>query len=373
LNPNAAKVKDNQVRLFVNNVEETKPDWVKFLDELAIDDGQDAIQALKRKYPSFVLFVFDTKDIFAVTKGGGHYVIAPYILESFGVEILERLLDPNDSDLRSLRERGVIGSVLASDKYFKPDHKFRDEQSFGKFYKSIEAFVPKDVLKKKLGIDTNRTSLIVSGENKLKISNQLSLEEIVDRVSGVSKLLKQPKTVNLNKFKRLNKKQLETVTTGNTLQYYLIQELIKETHIVYASGEEIEIYHPSTFDYLKCEDIRMKYNGIETTLDWNTRITLNRVFDDFSLTKLDRANFEAVLRQVETELHFINPETYSHGKHLLDWLTSEITYNKKKYFRFDGEWFVYENDFLEEIKARTQTLLNKVSGDTLPNWPKANN
>jgi len=363
------ETKEFKIRLYVNEVLDSQPEWVIFLNEIAHENEQEYINKLKRKFPSFIIFIYNNEHIYAVTKGGGHFVINKYIKEDFGVEILERLIDENDSDLRSISERVVIGNVLAAQKFFKPDHKFTDEQSFAKFYKAIDALISKDKLYNLLGIKTTRTSMIIRGENNLKIGNQLKFDELINRVVKVNSLINATKTAHLNKFKKVTKKQLEVALLNETLEMRLNNILIAQCFQEFVNSDFQEIYHPNIFKYLQANSVNFKRDEELINIDCNNRIDLDLIFSSFNLTINSINEFKDEMNEIKTFLVFENEDDFPHQANLIQWLIGDVILDGIKYFKFDGEWFRYENEFITEINNRVNRLLRKIgTPEILPAW-----
>lgn len=371
LKENLLKNSDYTISLYINEINESAPEWIPFLGELIAESETSKLEKLKRKYPSFLLFINDSNNIFVVSKGAGRFVFSNYLQENFGVEILERLIDETKTDIRSITERGVMGNVLSSKKYYKPDHKFNDEQSFGKFYKSIETFISKDKLKTKLGIETDRSSLIISGENSLKISTKLGIDGIVERVNKINLLLKEPKTVHLNKFKKLAKKDLKKAfsTSSKNLQNLLEEKLLEEAYDEFNKGNYVEIYHPNVLKFLEANSINFQFENNLISIDWSNRININEVFNLLTLEIRDIDHYVETLNSIKTSLIFEDENEFNFPVLLKDWLIGDIIYNEKTYFKFDGDWYLYENEFIKEIENRIDSLIEKIGDqEILPNW-----
>lgn len=357
------------LQLYINDIEESAPDWIFFIKEISSEESQDEISNLQRKYPSFLLFFYNNSEIYVISKGAGRFVISNYIHENFGIEILERLVSPNESDLRSLQERGVIGSVIAAQKYFKPDHKFADEQSFGKFYKTVEALITQENLSSYLGIQTDRKSLIVNGENTLKINVRSTILEIADRIDRIDTLLNQPQRVKFNKFRKLPKKLLASVRNGEVLELTLVNELYGFAYAEYLSENYSEIFHPEIFKYLEASSVNISYEGHQFSLDLSERTTLHTIFTSLRCEFNTVEEFINIINSIQTELQFDEDESNGYKTHLGNWIIGDIELDNNKYFKFDGNWFKYESEFLNEINERIKWLLIKVgTQDFLPVW-----
>jgi len=372
--PEAKQIKDFELQLFVSEVNDRTPDWLDFAHEIATPEGQSTLNGVTSKYPSLLLFVFNDEVIYVVAKGGGRHVIAEYIVEHFGVEVLERLIDHNESDIKGVRKRGVIGTTLASDKYFKRNYKLSDEQSFGEYYKSVQAMISREALSEKLGLETTRSSLTVSGENTLKIASSLKLDDIVDRVTRVHNLLGgNNEGKSINKFVRLNKSMLQRVVGSVTQEELMDNELLSFYYNEFGTNT-LDIYHPDIFEYVRAETIRFSRGQENKNLEYSSFITLEAIFDAFQISNPSFDQFTHECRAIECRLVYDDDERGLYRTNLLKWLTGEIEYDGKRYFKFDGAWYKYLNDFIQEIELRVENVLNRIGNqEDLPNWIASDN
>lgn len=371
LNQEISSNSEYHLKLFVVEADnERSPDWLDFIREIVPEDNHEEIEHLKRRFPSFVLFIYTQEVIYAIPKGQGRHVFSKYIQENFGIEVLERLVDGGNSELRAASERGVLGQILAQSKFFKPNYKFDDERSFGTFYRSVEAFISQDRLRASLGIETDRGSLLISGQNTLKIRGQLTIEELVERIRLIEELLILPKIFEINKFQVVKPGILRRNYGGELLSTILENSLSETVYDDFEQGEQIEIYHPDIFRYLGSE--KMKFINIpddnSSFISWGQRITLQRVLTSLGKTVNSQQEFDDTIFNI-LGAFTLEDGTTSNAMRLNDWLTGEVTYNGKNYFKFDGRWFTYENSFMTDLNNGIESLLTKLGPhEVLNNW-----
>lgn len=363
-----------ELKLFVGEKDDRAPGWLSFLDSLVPTDHKPKLKHLKRNFPSFALFIFNDSSTYVITKGAGSHVIRKEIEELFGISVLERLIDPAKSDLRSAEERGVLGSVIAQSRYFKRDYTISDDRSFGMFYSGISALISNEKLEKYLGIKTNKNHLVIEGENSLKINSRVNIMELLERLQLIDELLKSGERFPINKFRILKSKELNRPEKGSKLEHLINEELMKLTFSSHMNAEEIEVYHPDIVEYLKSTDLSFyvhQDNGeyIDRKLSHDTRITLKDILNLFNYSPTNypqfKSNILAIFGGFSSD-HSDNPVAI---RCLEDWLTGEIEFNGQKYFRFDARWFIYELDFIEDVNISIQALFEKLpGGDKLKTW-----
>ncbi len=362
--------KDIEVELYINRNEDRPPEWIDFVKSIVAPEEVNKIDRLQRKYPSFLLFVYTPSSIYVVTRGAGRFVIDKIVETDFGIQVLERLVTSTQTDIRSINERGVIGTVLAANRFFKPNHKFSQERKFGKYFVGVEAVVDKAQLSSALKISTTRTGLIIGGATTLKINKQIEIKDLVERVSLVDKLLKQPKKTPINKFRKLSAKELKQSSGGQPLKDVLTQKLSETAHHIFDVQKlDDELYHPKIFDFLEADSIIFIYNGQEEEVPTSERIIFRSIFDAFGLNPRSLNDFKDAIDDIECALILPGNRHKRFRTSLREWLTGEVVKGAKKYFRFDGDWYIYENAFIREINQSIQDLLASIGPQTnLPAW-----
>lgn len=368
LNPEIRKLHNFRVKLYINKKHSSIPDWREFLFSVITDSEKENehILGLNRKLPSMILFFYNENNIYVVTKGAGRHVIDNYIDSEFGISVLERLIDTNESDIRSANERGVIGSILSSSNYYKPNNSFNSTKSFGKFYKGVETFISKDKLEESLGISTSKTSLIIGGKNNLQINNKVTITDLANRIEKVNSLISKNKTSNINNFRKLNNRDLKKLK--ESLEFELIKLHFKQ----FLNNEKPDLYHPNLDAFLNAEAVILKFEKEPFNFDLDQQLNLIDIFDLLKISFSNLDEFSQALKDVSSSLILESEGNQLYRTQLVNWLDGEVKVEDIKYFKFDGGWYKYENEFLIEIKFQISYLLSKLGKQiNLPNWKKS--
>lgn len=360
--------------LYTHNPKETPPSWQKLLLEITGNHGE--IKYIKSRYPSFVLFFFSNMEVYAITGGSGYRVIEETIDTQFGFSVVERLIDTSQSDMRRISERVFLGVELASNRFFRPDYVFDDEDTFGKYYRGLDVFIRKEKLKD-IGVSTDKKELLVRGEAGFKIDTKITFEQLVERIEKLSQILKKNKTgIELNPFKKLTRGELKIpVGRQQTIKDQLEQHLADYYYKLFQKNDELsEIYHPSLIEYLNCSQIRIKYDKKEEFISTAQRIT-PRLIIGTALGYVDGIQFP-LFRKLSNEiiisLYDETTEKYIHNASLADCFFGEVPIDDKRYLKFENDWFHYTLQFASDLNSRLESMKERVRIETMAEWSHLN-
>ena len=120
--------------------------WSQFLgillpDSLTDEKKQKIFHGINK---DLVLFVYDDKDIFAITSGAGYFIIQNYIDERFPFEVAKRMLT---GEFKSAEIRDLTGLVYSQSRNFRRNYNFSRREAFGKVWKKLTGKVDSSVLK----------------------------------------------------------------------------------------------------------------------------------------------------------------------------------------------------------------------------------
>lgn len=363
-----------ELSLYIHNSIPKPPPWQRTL--LGITNNDIRVKSLRSQYPSFVLFFSNDFECYVVSGGTGHRVVEDVLDSQFGFRIVEKFIDTSQSDMRRLSERVFLGPELASNRFFRADYKFVDEDNFGKYYKELDVFIKKTKLQE-LGVKTNKTELLVKGASGFEINTQVSFEQLVFRVEKLSKILQTenpPNHPQLNPFKKLTKGELRIPVSNNSnVKEALEQELARRYFLRFEDGNEIdEIYHPKLIEYLNCSEVRIIYKDIKKVVYSSERLTprsiIGRVLDYF--IGITFPTFRNLAEEIRIEIYDDEKGQYLYSSCLKDWFFGEsnLPNSNKKYIKFENEWFQYTSQFTSNLDQRLLSIRDQVEIKELKKW-----
>lgn len=355
-----------EISLFIHQARASKPTWYGLIHEIASNYAD--VKGIESKYPSFILFFHNENEIFVITGGAGYRAVESVLDSQFGFSVVERLIDTSLDDIRGLSQRVFLGVELAANRFFKADYVFNDEDSFGKYYRGLEVFINNNKLKS-IGVETSKKKLLVKGELGFKIDTKISFEDMLDRITKISNLLKEKTEIELNPFKKLNNWQLKRVNkNGKTFLELLDQELCQDYYKDYELAIVKEIYHPRLIEYLKCSEVIVKHGKKEVSIPTYQAITPRLILGFLDIEKVHFPRFRELTEEIE--LFIVDEESGKkvHPSYLADWFHGEVTHSNNKFLKFENEWFRYSINFTLDLNNRLISTSERIDIYELKPW-----
>lgn len=126
---------------------ETIPDWGASLSVLVSD-----LDNIRNVNHSYVLFFKLSTHQFAVTGGNGYQVIEKHKDFSFGINLLSRLISPNDAVIKRINDRYFSGTIIGGNYQYSGVASINSEREFNNFLHEIYLALPSEVIQESLGI-----------------------------------------------------------------------------------------------------------------------------------------------------------------------------------------------------------------------------
>jgi uncharacterized protein (TIGR04141 family) len=337
-------------KLYVFTTEKKPPYWQEFLTSI-VEEHTD-LDKIQIQYASFVLFIYDHESIFVISKGYyGHYLLDEYIDPFFGMEVLARLVNKNSTEIKQIEERGLFGTELGAQRYFRENYNLAFEDDFGKIYKTMLASIEEDDFKK-LGIKQKRSStkkLSITGSSSLEVSSTFSYTELINRIIKIKELL-QTAGVEFNQFYRLPSSALTPIKEN------LNKTLLAFAYECYLKQENLDFYSPNIFDYLRSTETQF-YNreGLLHNIYFCSSAgyynIIQSLIDENLIDATNEKTFIDSLKNTFGQYRNTQDKPFSPEISLDNWICGEVDYDGKKYFKLDNAWYMYRASLDEHLNS----------------------
>lgn len=329
---------------------------------------------------SHILFAYDQNTIYAVCSGAGWQVVTPFSNSQFGLNILSRLVSPNEEAISSARYRGFSGAVAAQDTSYRQKARTAEVAEFGRLFKDISGQIPAEVVHEELGLDTTGSRKYIGADfkNTFKVRKSISLSELGDLLIRITELLNEDPIFSIEDW-------LGITPVGKTQrEKALCETLIHEALLKICraalddTAEKIDVFvcDPKMFMYMTANRYTLVSGDIEQTYDdFNSESALNEYITLLSSSIPEENNKEEQLIQMlaNTTLNSFSegnthPDTSSS---LAKCLQLAIVYQRRSYILIEGEWFtVYDGLNTKLNRDLPQLVSNRASGLPLPMWDR---
>ena len=362
-----------KVRLFVCNDEEYTPKKVISFYGSIVKQGESLYQTKKRDV-STIMFVYNDSNMFAMTTGFAYSIIRNYIDMEFGLKIMSGLISEYDS-IKSISDKGVVGSIIANTRYFRGSYNWNDEDDFGKLFKEVCAQLPRRVFVDKLGFDEDdaKKDITCIGKTSFKINKTITIEKLFEIVSKFEEILKDSKNVFNSMLpiynKGSDKEKYSTLT--NALIEHIFQCVSNGYEIAFdISNSEFDTFYKADSYNVLYDNKRVYEDNIESIepFDFFKKIqeqdilsmeTLDDFKDTFSNIRICSYSPEGIELTNDTLLNHIN---------------GEFRVNEKTYFILDGVWLELKDVFVTRLNHECKNYLSKyyVEGVSSVKWENGN-
>jgi uncharacterized protein (TIGR04141 family) len=372
--PNLSK--DYEVKVyFKRNKSPIK--WKGFIKTIVAEE--QAILKYDDNYvESYAILIRNIKTgkFYSSTGGYSHTIIQEIATSDFGINILARIVKPEDKALKSSKEKNLTGGVQATIKFFRNDYNLYENENFGNIYNELNAAISKKQLVEIFGFtikDLRNDSLCIA-KNSFSLKKSISFPELLSIISKCEKMLDNQKPLaEINNVEKVGK-------SSSILLEMLEEEVEKKIFANYqnpysffsveVSHKDFEKYFSSSYSKLDITIQRKKITiefdetirDIQTILDALREYKNDLNFDDFQ-KGIDSAYFET----------FDNDGTLLTRDSLFAHFCSEVSVDAKSYFLIEKDWFEIRQSFIDKINEQCGSFieLNEYSGPVMQKWTGA--
>ena len=341
------------------------PRWKEFLEPILESDGE--LLRGENHYVSFVLFIYDDQELYAITGGQGNYLIQDYINRNFGTDIITRLISEDSKVIQYITERGLTGSLAASSKYYRRDYSLMDEDDFGKLYQQIKATLGPDILSTKLGLSPEELKKDVGcvAKSSFKLNKSISIAALLDLIKHLNDLLQEAPKFKLNNLTLLSKQNKSQKKLIDKLEYQLAEEILLKTDI----SSNLDICYYEYEKFLTADSYNLFKGASKKKIFEKDLVDIKNI--EFIYDAIKKRNYTISsaeeMREFlqKTRLASFNDENQLTNDWLIKHINGEIKYNDESFFRIDGTWYQIENQFILNLDKELANIADSIKDPDL--------
>ncbi len=333
---------------------------------------------------SFVMILQknSSSNIYAIAGGLGYHAIQDCVVDNFGIEILSRLISKNDKVIKSAKERSVVGGILGANKFFRSSYNLYENDNFGKIYQELKTGITKDILKNKFGFSDDglkRDSSCIA-KSSFQISKSISFNQIFKIIDGCESIYNDSdlEPIEINSVKKLKKKKSEDLI--NSLEEQLFEQLWQRYNGE-GNSYDFDLCYKDFEKYLIASKFIVRKINSNKDLFVFSDDTLNNIDQLFVELRRSEENFQEkddfskflkmllIVSYDQDENHYLTKGL------LFNHLFGDVTFNNKKYFFLDGDWYQIDDKFIEELNDGCKNFIksHKVKKELPHKWSAYHN
>lgn len=329
--------------------------WKLFLpDELGDDQNFEIVEF------SFVLFIIYKSNIYCVVGGSGFSVIQSFIDTNFGIDFYQHFAKPEEDILLKVSTRGVSSNVSQKDNTYTYDQRISESLEYSEIPKKIKVLVRqelKDGIFNKYNLDEEKAIMELGSYFALK--RKLGFGDLKELVKDIHDIKADKSNyTQLTLFSKINDEAL-IEDLDNELKEKIADDVILHNtpaNIHKIKEGIIEIINPKKLEkFYECDQFKIRFKKTWSQSD----IYVSDKSDlYFKCTKHIYNNLKSITdrNDIKGKLYDLNIIGLIDGKestygNFYSHIVYESSFNSKKYFRIDSNWYYLENNFLQRINT----------------------
>jgi len=371
------------------------PDWYSLLKPYQPTGSRD-LDFISWDMVAFISHVSkaNVEYHYLLTGGSGYHDVSKHLDHGFGLELLERVFDPETNKIDTVADRGIIGNVLASIRFYRKGRHLSGEEDFGKYFQKVHVRLLESqvefhfpILKAKNR--KNHNQVIISGSSCLEIRRKETLSVFLDLIPSISSLLETPPVPVFNRTLSVltRNRDSDLIRTLNDDVYREIADAIVADEEIKFDFDfchrDFEEFFASTklivsFQMLNLE-FPAKKEANEHVVEDFSRLSDQSLFDELGTLIKNSREYKSANNKNEFVGMFLHGarirttddsgKTTTEGP-VIEYLQAERRLNGKAYFLLDTNWFLLLPEFDDSLTEKFKKKIAKKVKlyDFLPQW-----
>lgn len=352
-----------EIKLFTN-LNRPVPNWLTFLKPILPEDSD--LLKNRNLYNSYLAFFIKGDYIFTICGGLGNFAIQNYINQNFGIEIISRLVEKNVL-IKSTQERGFIGNVLSSTRFYRGDYKLSDEDDFGKIYKAIQTELGEDILNKYFDFPKTQFKKGAGciAKSSFQINKLITFDKLLTIIDKLIEIYEMPVNFDVNKVQLVNNK-------GNNIKKIKWLERILKRKIFNAINNnellDFDFFNKDIESYFSANKYCISYRNKEIKIrDLGCFSDLNELINELKNNNVLKLNtlkeFKKIIKNIIITTFDEDGKQITKGR-FLKHIHGEIKTKKGDvYFYIDEKWYLLKDSFIDDLNSMCEEIINNTDTD----------
>lgn len=343
--------------------------WKQFFPDFISQHHSFRIQTF-----SFILFVHNKREIYALVGGHSSFAIKRFVDDNFGLDIVARTIKPGSDIVHLADLRGITGNIAGRTEAYREDQKILDIDSFGKVFKKVLFEVSKDSLINDFKLNPEnlkRKKIFGKSENAFTLRIGLNFDEFCELIHNVILIKGKNPKISLGTFTPVSD-HVQIEKSINIRLFQIIQQRLKADEI--RRGElfffDYDFCHPhKMIQFYECDKYLVYDRATKQVIvETENKNTIFELFLNYAKNTIDYNSLRNVMSLVgRSEVHGIKEGEIETRAPLITHLSCEISYRGGSVYKIDDQWYTVEDQFISGLNEQCKYLFeNFKAPDILP-------
>lgn len=304
---------------------------------------------------SYVYFYLCDDKVFAVTGGYGSNYISKFTEKNFGLYLLPKIINKDNSVIKSILQNNLLGNQTASQRTNKNSTSIQSEQDMSSIFRQLSIEATRDIAEN-LGItfkeeESQIKKINIVNKDSIVIHRSISIVELKQVINRICDIEKMTDNFALNYLVLARKKGLK----NNELYEELIQTLVDQKFNNFMlTGDDYTTFLTCANKYI----IKDKQTG-EILIESEEVVAFSDVID--LIKNKNKSTFNEMLKNwtISTVDNAGNTSLYPIP--ILDAIQGFVEFGEKQQpcYLFNGQWYVFDSKFSDILNDEFKELFNQ--------------
>lgn len=304
---------------------------------------------------SYVYFYLCDDKVFAVTGGYGSNYISKFTEKNFGLYLLPKIINKDNSVIKSILQNNLLGNQTASQRTNKNSTSIQSEQDMSSIFRQLSIEATRDIAEN-LGItfkeeESQSKKVNIVNKDSIVIHRSISIAELKQVINRICDIEKMTDNFALNYLVLARKKGLK----NNELYEELIQTLVDQKFNNFMlTGDDYTTFLTCANKYIikdkQTDEILIEseevvaFSDIIDIIENKNKSTFNKMLKNWTISTVDNAG--------NTSLYPIP---------ILDAIQGFVEFGEKQQpcYLFNGQWYVFDSKFSNILNDEFKELFNQ--------------
>ena len=327
--------------------------WEDFVNQFTTNKLQ-----LKKMNNSSVILLIESKEnhknVFAICFGSlAFFVLQDIIDKEFGLDILSRIIEPNENILKASKGRKVVGTTQGQLSIYRQLHSLNDIDDFGSIFQELNVTIKKETLEK-FGIETEKNFKNCCAKQSFQIKTSISASTIEKFIKGCEYALTQDKQP-INSTREIDHKS--NAEAYQRIKNGAIHKIWENINDDTEKNMQYDLCHKEFDKYMQADSYKLKY--ARHSIDIESHQTLKDILPTEIKTEEEFNSFIESAKIVSYKVDGFPETSDSVFKHLFIEHEETISGEVQKYFILNGNIYKLEESFLQSLNDKIKKFKDK--------------
>lgn len=303
---------------------------------------------------SYVYFYLCEEKIYAVTGGYGSNYITKFVEKNFGLYLLPKLIEKDNSVIKAVFQNNLQGNQTTSNRTNKNSTSIQVEQDMSSIFRQLSIEASREIAET-LGVkfeegESENKKINIVNKDSIVIHRSISLTELKKIIKNIYVIEKRKDKFALNYLVLAKKKGY----TNPALNSVLIETILAEkTSNFVITGDDYTVFITGSSKYVVKDTTSQKI-----IIDKEEPVQFSEIIDILKQKSLSKTSISHMLKKWEIATYDNSGNPVLYPIPLYDAIQGFIEYGEDRipFYLFNGQWYVFDSQFAKILNDEFKNL-----------------